>query len=45
VASKEPLRTLSRYRRRENGYAGGVMFGTYIAPLKVGRIHVGDYAG
>ena len=42
LASKEPLRTLSRYRRRNNGYAGGVMFGTYIAPLKLGRISVGD---
>ena len=43
VASKEPLRTLSRYRRRENGYAGGVMFGTYIAPVELGRICVGDH--
>ena len=43
LASKEPLRTLSRYRRRNNGYAGGVMFGTYVAPLKLGRISVGDH--
>ena len=43
LASKEPLRTLSRYRRRNNGYAGGVMFGTYVAPLKLGRIRVGDH--
>jgi len=43
ASSKEPLRTLSGYRRRENGYAGGVMFGTYIMPRKDGRIHVGDH--
>ena len=42
ASSKEPLRTLSRYRRRDNGYAGGVMFGSYIAPRDTGRIQVGD---
>jgi hypothetical protein len=42
VASKEPLRTLSRYRRRENDYAGGVMFGTYLASSGNGAISVGE---
>lgn len=42
VASKEPLRTLSRYRRRKNDYAGGVMFGTYLASPGKGAISVGD---
>jgi uncharacterized protein len=41
-SSKEPLQTLSRYRRRENHYAGGVMFGTYLACPGQGTISVGD---
>jgi len=42
LSSKEPLQTLSRYRRRENHYAGGVMFGTYLACPGPGTISVGD---
>ncbi len=39
---KEPLRTLSQYRRRDQGYAGGVMFGSYYAPHGSGVLRVGD---
>ncbi|MBT3428543.1 MAG: MOSC domain-containing protein [Gammaproteobacteria bacterium] len=42
LSSKEPLQTLSRYRRRENHYAGGVMFGTYLACPGKGTISLGD---
>ncbi len=39
---KEPLRTLSQYRRRDQGYAGGVMFGSYFVPHDAGVLRVGD---
>ena len=42
---KEPLRTLSQYRRRDQGYAGGVMFGSYYAPQGPGVLRVGDALG
>ncbi len=40
--SSEPLATLASYRRRENGYAGGVMFGAYMAVQGSATIRVGD---
>ena len=40
--SKEPLATLASYRRRENGYAGGVMFGAYMAVEGSATIRIGD---
>jgi len=43
--SKQPLLTLSQYRRRESGYAGGIMFGIYALPLVSGSIAVGDALG
>ena len=39
---KEPLAMLAGYRRRENHYAGGVMFGTYLAIGSGGRLSVGQ---
>ncbi len=39
---KEPLKTLASYRKRESDYAGGVMFGTYLAVGASGRLSVGD---
>jgi uncharacterized protein YcbX len=38
----EPLATLKSYRHRENGYAGGVMFGAYMGVTGQGVIRVGD---
>lgn len=40
--AQEPLATLKRFRHRENGYAGGVMFGAYMAVAGAGTIGVGD---
>ena len=40
--SSEPLATLKAYRHRENGFAGGVMFGAYMAVSGEGTIRVGD---
>ena len=42
LRSKEPLRTLSKYRRREGGYAGGIMFGMYLTAAQSGFLTVGD---
>ncbi len=42
VRGKEPLLTLSKFRKRENDYAGGILFGIYLVPEGVGRISVGD---
>ena len=39
---KEPLATLAGYRRRENDYAGGVMFGSYLAVQSTGVLSVGE---
>jgi uncharacterized protein YcbX len=39
--SKEPLRTLSSYRRLPDGYAGGVIFGSYCTVEQPGPLHVG----
>lgn len=38
----EPLKTLRGYRHRENGYAGGVMFGAYMGVTGEATIRVGD---
>ena len=40
--ASEPLATLKSYRHRDNGYAGGVMFGAYMAVTGEGTISVGD---
>lgn len=40
--SKEPLKTLSKYRKRENGYVSGVMFGSYMTVGCEGILRVGD---
>jgi len=41
-ANKEPIKTLSRYRRRDDKYASGVVFGSYMTPVKEGTLRVGD---
>ncbi len=40
--SREPLATLKSYRHREGGYAGGVMFGSYMGIEGSGVLRVGD---
>ena len=40
--ASEPLATLKSYRHRQNGYAGGVMFGAYMGVEGAATIHVGD---
>ncbi|MCY4057776.1 MAG: MOSC domain-containing protein [Gammaproteobacteria bacterium] len=40
--SAEPLRTLRSYRHRDNGYAGGVLFGAYMGVEGNATIRVGD---
>ncbi|MFT5578657.1 MAG: hypothetical protein ACI9WS_001412 [Paraglaciecola psychrophila] len=45
ATSKEPLLTLSRYRRRQSGYAGGIMFGVYALPVAAGSLGLGDKLG
>lgn len=40
--AKEPLATLHGYRHRENGYAGGVMFGAYMGVEGTATLRVGD---
>ena len=40
--SDEPLRTLRSYRHRENGYAGGVLFGAYMGVEGTATLRVGD---
>ena len=39
---KEPLATLANFRRRDNDYAGGVMFGSYLAVSQPGILNTGD---
>ena len=41
-ANKEPIKTLSSYRRRDDKYASGVVFGSYMTPVKEGTLRVGD---
>ena len=40
--AKEPLAALRSYRLRENGYAGGVMFGAYMGVEGSATLSVGD---
>ena len=40
--AKEPLAALRAYRHRENGYAGGVMFGAYMGVEGSATLRVGD---
>lgn len=40
--NKEPLRTLSKYRKRENHYAGGILFGIYLTATTNGELSIGD---
>ena len=40
--ASEPLATLRGYRHRENGYAGGVMFGAYMGVEGTAMVSVGD---
>lgn len=40
--TKEPLRTLSQYRKRDNHYAGGILFGMYLCAESSGILSVGD---
>ncbi|MBV1905441.1 MAG: MOSC domain-containing protein [Pseudomonadales bacterium] len=42
LKGKEPLRTLSKFRKRKNDYAGGIMFGIYLTPKSEGSVSVGD---
>lgn len=42
VRTKEPLLTLSGYRRRSNDYAGGIVFGAYLTAAQAGFLRVGD---
>ena len=39
--AREPLATLKSYRKREGGYAGGVMFGAYMAVEGEATVRVG----
>lgn len=40
--NNEPIDTLKSYRHRENGYAGGVMFGAYMGVEGTASLRVGD---
>jgi uncharacterized protein len=40
--SKEPLKTLSRYRKRSQDYAGGIQFGVYCTVSETGELRVGE---
>lgn len=40
--SREPLATLASYRKRDNGYAGGVLFGAYMGVEGSATLRVGD---
>lgn len=39
--TKEPLNTMSRYRKRAKGYAGGIVFGSYLTTKGTGILKVG----
>jgi uncharacterized protein YcbX len=41
--TKEPIKTLSTYRRRENKYASGVAFGIYLTAGREGTLRLGDH--
>lgn len=40
--TKEPIQTLSKYRRIEEKYASGVVFGAYMRPSAAGTLRVGE---
>ena len=40
--NSEPINTLKTYRHRENGYAGGVIFGSYMGVEGTATLKVGD---
>ncbi|MEH6589441.1 MAG: MOSC domain-containing protein [Halioglobus sp.] len=40
--SSQPLRTLRDYRKRDNNYASGIVFGAYMAIEGSGTLSVGD---
>ena len=40
--NNEPLTMLKSYRRRDGGYAGGIMFGAYLAVEGTAELRVGD---
>ena len=40
--NNEPINTLKTYRHREDGYAGGVMFGSYMGVEGSAMLSVGD---
>jgi uncharacterized protein YcbX len=40
--TKEPLKTLSSYRKKEDKYASGVVFGAYMTVVQEGRLEVGE---
>jgi uncharacterized protein YcbX len=40
--TKEPIKTLSTYRRRDEKYASGVVFGTYMTAERDGVLKLGD---
>ena len=41
-SGKEPIKTLSSYRKRETKYASGVAFGIYMTAGREGRLAIGD---
>ncbi|MBW2421467.1 MAG: MOSC domain-containing protein [Deltaproteobacteria bacterium] len=41
-ATREPIETLSTYRKRENKYGSGVMFGAYMVAGREGPLRIGD---
>jgi hypothetical protein len=40
--TKEPLKTLSTYRKKEDKYASGVVFGAYMTVAREGRLALGE---
>jgi len=40
--TKEPLKTLSHYRKKEDKYASGVVFGGYMTVVREGTLAVGE---
>ena len=42
-STKEPVQTLSLYRKRENAYASGLVFGAYMSVGREGGLAVGDH--
>jgi uncharacterized protein YcbX len=40
--SKEPLKTLSTYRKKDDKYASGIVFGAYMAVSREGSLKLGE---